>query len=411
MPNSPEKMPRIAYFTNAYPSASHTFIRREICGLEAVGYDIVRIAIRLGENFVDPADLEEAKKTTALLGGSKLVLVLSALAYLCLHPLAAIKALRATLQMHQRSERGLLRHVAYLIEAVRLLQLACQHRVQHVHVHFGSNPATVARIAYLLGGPTYSMTIHGPDEFDAAIGHSLGDKIGDARFVVAITDYCASQLMRWCPYDQWPKIQRVHCTVPEEWFEEWSPIPDDSRQLVCVGRLSGQKGQLLLLDAFRSVLDQGIAGHLVLVGGGELADVITQRIKALDLASHVTMAGWQSEAQVREHLRASRALVLSSFAEGLPMVIMESMAMHRPVVVTYITGIPELVRGDEHGWKVTPGNIEALANGMVAALTAPVAQLNAMGDACAQQVHQRHALAGQIARLDALFRKHVGQAQ
>lgn len=407
MPKLSSSTPRIAYFTNIYPSVSHTFIRREICGLEEAGYDIVRVAVHCGENVVDPADLAEARKTIHLMNVSKLGLVLGAITFLLTHPARAFAALHATWQMHMRSERGLIRHMAYIIEAVRLLQIARKHKVDHIHVHFGSNPATVARIAFLLGGPTYSMTIHGPDEFDAPIGYSLGDKIRDARFIVAITDYCASQLMRWCDYDQWHKIKRVNCTVPEEWFHDWSPIPEASKQLVCIGRLSAQKGQLLLLDAFKRVISAGVIGHLVLVGGGELAEEIDRKIRNLGIAAHVTLAGWQSEEQVRDHLRASRALVLSSFAEGLPMVIMEAMAMHRPVVVTYITGIPELVQNGEHGWKVAPGNVCALADAMTAALQAPIASLNAIGDVCAVRVHGRHAVAGEVAKLDALFRENM----
>lgn len=399
--------PKIGYLTNIYPSVSHTFIRREIHGLEARGYQIERFAVRCGENFVDPADIEEARKTCHLMNGSKLKLLLRALPELLARPRRVYAAIRAMLAMNYRSERGIVRHLAYLFEAAKLVGLAAERGVMHIHVHFGTNAASVARLAFILGGPSYSMTIHGPDEFDAPIAFSLAEKIFDARFVVAITDYCASQLMRWCPYAQWDKIFRVHCTVPAEWFTAASPVPADSKQLVCIGRLSPQKGQLLLLDAMRKVVDAGVPARLVLVGDGEMRQEIERRIERLGLQEHVVLSGWQTEAQVREHLKDSRALVLASFAEGLPMVIMEAMAAQRPVVTTYITGIPELVRHGDHGWKVPPGNVDALAEGMIAALTAPIETLNAMGARGAQQVRLNHTVETEVDKLDTLFRERI----
>ena len=112
----------------------------------------------------------------------------------------------------------------------------------------------------------------------------------------------------------------------------------------------------------------------------------------------------QSEAQVRAHLLASRALVMASFAEGLPMVIMEAMAMQRPVVVTHITGVPELVHAGEHGWLAPPGNAADLANIMCAALNAPISDLNAMGARAATRVRERHSVPTEVAKLDHLFR-------
>lgn len=403
--------PKVAYLTNIYPSVSHTFIRREICGLEAMGYEIARYAVRQGERLVDPADVEEARKTTYLLSGRKVALLFTALPVLLSHIARLPLAVSAMLSMHCRSERGIVRHVAYLLEAAALVRDTCRRGVQHVHVHFGTNAAAVARLAFLLGGPTYSMTIHGPDEFDAPVGYSLDKKIDNALFVGAISDYCASQLMRWSPCEQWDKIERINCTVPEEWFVAAATPAADNHQLVCVGRLSAQKGQLLLLEAVRKVLDGGDELSLVLVGDGEMRPEIERRIQELGLGRHVTLAGWQSEAQVRAHLAASRALVLPSFAEGLPMVIMEAMAMQRAVVVTYITGIPELVRAGEHGWKASPGNAEAFAAKIRLALRAPVEQLASMGAAGAATVRARHSVATECAKLDALFRKHCAQGR
>jgi len=395
--------PVLAYLVNQYPSVSHTFIRREIRGLEALGHTIHRFALRPGAH-VDPEDAEEAQATRYLLGGSKAALLLRAAGVLLTRPRAAGAALVKMWRMHRQSERGLLRHGAYLAEAAVLVRALETLGVDHLHVHFGTNAAAVGRLARALGGPPYSMTIHGPDEFDAAIGLSLGPKMEDAAFTVAITDFCASQLRRWVAYRHWGKIHIVGCTVGPTWFDAAADLDDDADSLVCVGRLSAQKGQLLLLDAFARARADGARGRLVLVGDGEMRPEAEARIASLGLAESVTITGWQDEVQVRAHLLAARALVLGSFAEGLPVVIMEALALGRPVVATRINGIPELVRDGQEGWLVTPGNVEQLAAAMAEALNAPASALRALGASGRERVRARHSTDSEIPKLDRLFR-------
>src|SRR5690606_18965936 len=111
------------------------------------------------------------------------------------------------------------------------------------------------------------------------------------------------------------------------------------RTLVCIGRLTPQKGQLLLVDAIKRLADEGVDAKLVLAGDGEMRLEIERRITQAGVQDRVQITGWVDEAAVRQHLRAARALVMSSFAEGLPVVIMEAMAMGRPVIATTIAGI------------------------------------------------------------------------
>ncbi len=407
-PSASECLPRVAYLVNQYPSVSHTFIRREIQGLEARGYDILRLAIRRGSAVADPQDVAEAGRTLHILERGLARVALAGALALARRPKRALAACRMALQMARRSDRGLVRHLAYLLEAGALSGILRRERVAHLHVHFGTNAAAVARLVRCLGGPSYSMTIHGPDEFDAPAGLSLGEKMRDAAFTVAITHYCASQLRRWAEYPQWPKIEIVHCTVSPHWFEAAAPIPPDADSLVCVGRLSAQKGQLLLLDAFARALEQGARGRLVLVGDGEMRGAVEERIAALGLEDRVEITGWCGEEEVRRRLQEARALVLASFAEGLPVVIMEALALGRPALVTRIMGIPELVRDGVEGWLVTPGDTDALAAGIECALTMPVEGLAAMGAAGRERVRDRHAVETETARLDALFRRCCG---
>lgn len=394
---------RIAYLTNQYPSVSHTFIRREIRALEARGHTVLRLAIRPGPHIADPADQEEAAHTLHCLALPKARLFLDMLHYKFTRHIRFLRTLAIAHKMHRSSERGLLRHAAYFFEAAALLRVVERERIEHVHVHFGTNAAAVARLMRHLGGPPYSMAIHGPDEFDAPIGLSLGPKMEDAAFTAAISHYGAAQLRRWIDPGHWDRIHVVRCTIGPEWRAEPPPLDPASQRFVCVGRLCPQKGQLLLLDAFAAALRAHPGARLTLVGDGEMRGAVEARIAALGLEKHVTITGWCGEAEVREHLASARAFVLASFAEGLPVVIMEALALARPVIATAITGIPELVRHGENGWLAIAGDTESLACAMREALEAAPADLEAMGAAGRARVLERHTPEAAVPGLEALL--------
>ena len=400
---------RLAYLATAYPAVSHTFIRREIQELERRGHEVVRLAIRRsGSTLVDEADRAEAAVTRYVLEGGLGRLVASTVAAMARSPWGLMRAMAGAWRMHRRSDRGLVRHVAYLMEAAYLRQVLARERIAHVHVHFGTNSAAVARLCRLLGGPSYSMTIHGPDEFDACIALSLGEKVADAAFTIGISHYTAAQLRRWSAPQHWSRIHVVRCTIDRGYEAQPPPIDRGSRTLVCIGRLSAQKGQMLLLEAAARLVRQVVDFNLVLAGDGELRPQIEQRIDELNLRRHVSITGWISGEQVREQLRRARAMVLPSFAEGLPVVIMESLAMGRPVISTFIAGIPELVEPGVCGWLAPAGDVERLAAAMHEALAAPAEQLERMGRAGRERVLVQHHPVAEVDHLERLLLSATG---
>ena len=128
------------------------------------------------------------------------------------------------------------------------------------------------------------------------------------------------------------------------------------------------------------------------------------RIEALDLGDDVEITGWVDEGTVREHLLASRCFVLPSFAEGLPVVIMEALALMRPVLSTYVAGIPELVVPGENGWLVPAGDVEALTRALQRVASTPVAELQKMGEVGAERVRMQHDVVVEAAKIDELLR-------
>jgi glycosyltransferase involved in cell wall biosynthesis len=225
----------------------------------------------------------------------------------------------------------------------------------------------------------------------------LGEKIQRAAFVAAISSFGRSQLFRRCDFRQWPKIRVVRCGVDEAFLgPDPVPIPE-SRRLVSIGRLCEQKGQLLLVEAMARLHEEGRAAELVLIGDGVLRRELEAAIVRNRLEKNVHILGWADSATVRRALDESCAFVLPSFAEGLPVVIMEAMARARPVLSTFVAGIPELVVPGRNGWLVPAGSVDALVDGVRQILDAPLEQLARMGLCGREDVRRQHEI-GDIAR-------------
>jgi colanic acid/amylovoran biosynthesis glycosyltransferase len=398
------KKAKIAYLVNQYPQASHTFIRREIAGLEALGIEVVRYTVRAAPGpSLDPADEKERLKTQAILGVGLLGLLAATARAAITHPLRFVRALRTAVRLGRRSERGVMVHLIYLAEACVLQHSLAESKAVHLHSHFGTNSTAVALLCRLLGGPPYSFTAHGPEEFDFARPLSLGEKVRHAEFVVAISEFGKGQLYRWSDYGDWRKVHVIRCGVDADFLDAGPhPVPTTSR-LVCIGRLAEQKGQLLLVEAAGLLRQRGFEFQVSLVGDGPMREVLELRIGELGLQEYVILAGWGDSDTVRRAIIESRALVLPSLAEGLPVVLMEALALGRPVISTYIAGIPELVTTGVCGWLVPAGSVDALADAMASVLSANPDDLDQMGAAGAARVAIRHDARLESARLASLL--------
>ncbi len=399
---------RVAYLVNQYPMVSHVFIRREILALERRGVEVTRISLRAWDSeLVDPEDQLERERTRYVLRDGVPALLLALTRILLTRPAHLRRALALAWRMGHHAERPLPVHLAYLAEACRIELWLHAARIQHVHAHFGTNSAEVAMLVHALGGPRWSFTVHGPTEFDKAQFIGLPEKIRRCAFVVAISSFGRSQLYRFVEHQHWPKVQVVHCGLEPAFLSAPVSLPPAVRRLVCVGRICEQKGQLLLIEATRRLAAQGADFELVLVGDGEMRGDIETLIQRYKLQAKVRITGRISSEQLQNEILAARALVLPSFAEGLPMVIMEAMALRRPIISTFVAGIPELVRPGEHGWLVPAGDVEALVGAMRDCLDAPADTLARMGEAAQKRVLARHNVDTQATQLAELFQAAI----
>ena len=400
---------KIAYLVNTYPQPSHSFIRREVQALERMEWQIHRFAMRSNRaGLIDPGDIAEDARTEHILDHGLWPILKRAVPFALRRPGAAWRALKLALACGKHGAGGVpgtggrLRHLAYWLEGLWLAARCHELRLPHIHAHFGTNSATVAMLTATAGGLGYSFTTHGPEEFDAPRAHSLGEKIARADFAVAISSFGRSQLCRWADVWHWSKLHVVHCGIEPWRFPEPAPLTGGPPRLVAVGRMTEQKGFPLLIEAMALAAPDVPGLHLTLIGDGPLRPLLERQIATAGLQDHITLTGWLDEAGVRDHLAQAQGLILPSFAEGLPMVVMESFAAARPVIATAIMGVPELVLPGT-GWLVPAGDPAALANAIRAFAATPVGTLREMGSKARETVLARHDITAEAEKLAALF--------
>jgi glycosyltransferase involved in cell wall biosynthesis len=392
----------IAYLTSYYARAGDTFIRGEVEQLRRLGHVVHTFSIRDPgpEEVISDEIRRERAATIDLVEAGAVRLALAGLRRAIAAPRRSLEAVRVAIRTVPMGIPGRwTRRISYVLEAAYLADWLEARGVGHLHNHIAESSAVVAMLASIYTDIPYSLTIHGPSEFDRPGLLALDEKIGRSAFAVAISEFTRSQLYRWCAREHWPKIRVIRCGLDESFLSRGvAPIPARPR-LVSVGRLAEPKGHLLLIEAAARLRERGPEFELVLVGDGPLRGEIEGMIDRLDLRGHVRITGYLGSPEVRRELEAARALVLPSFAEGLPVVIMEALALGRPVISTYVAGIPELVEPGRNGWLVPAGAVEPLAEAMAEALAADPAELEAMGRAGAARVAERHDAAAEAGKL------------
>ena len=404
---------RIAYLTGLYARPSDTFIRQEVNQLRALGAEVATFSIRRPDPGPNPdADVVAHQRDTEyLLEAGMPRLVWNALWGTFRRPVAALRALRTAWRSRPPGLSGAIRQAVCYLEATRLASRLRAERIELLHNHIGENSATVAMLASELSGVPFSLTIHGPGIFYAPHYWALDEKLKRAAFTACISDYCRSQCQVFAPSEAWERLHVVRCAVPEAFLAD---APDETIEttpptFVCVGRLCSEKAQVLLVEAAKRLVDRGWSFRILLIGDGPERAAIEAAIKQNHLKGVVEVLGWRASHEIAEQLRTARALVSCSFAEGLPIVLMEAYALRRPVVATRIAANYELVEDDQTGWLIAPGCAETLTEALEAALDTTSETLRHYGDEGRRRVLERHHPQNQAKRLHELIRSAIDQ--
>jgi len=369
-----------AYLVSRYPSVTHTFVANEVRALRASGIRIETATVRRvpASEPLSAPDREEYERTWALLPAPPARLMASHVAALARAPRAYLATLVAALRLAHAGGRARLWQLFYFGEAMMLWRWMGGHELHHVHVHHGNVSADVAmlacRYANRLGATprwTWSVTIHGPPEFLDVDAHKLAAKVADADAVVCISDFARSQVAALADPAALAKVHTVRCGVDLAAFRPRTTAGERGAEILCVAAMSRRKGHVVLLDALPSVLEEVPAARLTLVGDGPERPFLERRAADLGIGDAVRFMGALPHDRTRALYAETDVFCLPSFAEGVPVVLMEAMAMEIPVVATSIMGVPELVDDGVSGLLVPPARPDALANALVQLLRDP----------------------------------------
>jgi glycosyltransferase involved in cell wall biosynthesis len=407
---------RLAYVVSRYPSISHAFILREVLALRTAGVDVVTFAIRRDgdHELLTPADREEDARTHVLVPASPLDLARSHLAALVRAPGRYLATLRLALAMRGPGARSALWQLFYFAEA-GLMWRQCRRRgLRHIHAHHANVGSDVALLASRLGGDgwSWSFTMHGPTELFDVREHRLAEKVELARLVVCISEYARSQLMGLVAPPHWDKLHVVHCGVDlgAVRMRERRDGDRGALEILSVGRLVPVKGHSLLVEALAELRRRGVDARLTIVGDGPRLRELRSLAARLGVDDRVELPGAVGQDAIGGYYARADAFALPSFAEGLPVVLMEAMASGLPVVATHIAGVPELVEDGVAGRLVPPGRADLLAGALERVLTAPVDERRAMGRAGRAKVEAEFDIARIAGELRAVFEDGVAGA-
>ncbi|BEP13601.1 glycosyltransferase [Acidothermaceae bacterium B102] len=403
----------VAYLVSCYPKLSHTFIRREVEALRGQGFDVQTFSVRVpaAHEILSAADQREAESTRYLLGG-KGALVAAQLRLLATAPRAYLATLRGALATGSPTLRSRLWQLFYFLEAAGLVVALRGTGIRRIHVHFANNAADVARTAAALGcalepeSPwSWTMSMHGPTEFGDASRFDLPAKTESAAFVACISDYCRSQLMSLVGPEHWSKLHVVHMGVdvahaaPAEARDRAVSSPV---RVLFVGRLVPEKGVPLFVSAIEQLVARGLAVDAVVVGDGPMRGQLEGGLAERGLAGAVRFVGAVGQDELPEWYAWADIFCLPSFAEGLPVVLMEALLQGLAVVTTPIAGIPELVVDGRTGVLVPPGRVTPLADA-IALLAAEPERRGRLGAAGRAAVERDFDASKSAATLGQLF--------
>ena len=404
---------RIGYLVSRYPAVSHTFILREVLALRERGITIEVASINASPSRNEMTEVEQREsdltfyvKRTGVSGALK-----AAGWMLLRHPAGLVRGLCTALGLARADPARIPLCFFYYAEAAILAKWMQERSFDHLHVHFATPAATVALILTHMVPVTLSMTVHGPDEFYDVPGYHLKEKIATALFVACISFFAQSQLMKLTPGENWDKFDLARLGVDCDHFlaRPFRASPA-TFQILCVGRLVSSKGQQVLIKAAERLVEAGRQFQLRFVGDGPDRGELERMVRERGLSTQIFFEGAINQDQIQRYYVAADIFALASFAEGIPVVLMEAMAMEIPCIATCINGIPELIRNGVDGLLVAPSDIEGMASAL-GRLMDDATLRESLGKAGRLRVQQNYNLSKSADRLTDVFRRRLGQAQ
>ncbi len=401
----------LLYLASVYPAVSHTFIQREVLALRRLGMRVHTAGLRRSgpADVLTDLDRDEYAQTRAVRPASIVSLArvhLRALARAPARYLAtAVSAVREGTGLRDR-----LRRLGYFAQAAVVRQWCTELGAKHVHAHFERPAADVAMLAARLaggrGGLSWSFTAHRPEGYlDDRRG--LARRVREATFVVCVSHYGRAQLIGLSGRDCWEKLHVVRCGIDPDLFVRERPHAPAASRILTVARLAPVKGHGVLLQALAQLRDAGVSVHATIVGDGSQRRALEERAEELGLGRAIEFTGSLGQDVIRERYRSADVFCLPSFDEGVPVVLMEAMAMELPVVATCVAGVPELVQNGRSGVLVAAGSADALAGALRDVLECDEDRRAQMGAAGRERVREQFDCERSAEQLRDLFARYA----
>ncbi|WP_349294638.1 glycosyltransferase family 4 protein (plasmid) [Thioclava sp. 'Guangxiensis'] len=370
MHHAPPPAP-IAYLSGEYPKVSHTFIQREIEALRQQGWQVETCSVRRtsARDVVGEDQIREQAATFAIFDAIRSpAKVLGAQIWALRRDARAWgRTLKLAWSTRPDGLKAALWQIFYFLEAAILARHLSARGVVHLHNHFANSSCSVAMLASGLSGIPFSLTMHGPAIFYEPRRWRIDEKIARASFVSCISHFCRAQAMYFSAPQHWSKLKIVHCGIFPALYAP-PPTRDDTaaqtdrQEILFVGRLAAIKGVPLLVEAFARLADSHPQARLSVIGDGPERAYCEALARDLGVGARVIFHGYQSAKAVARHMRQADLLVLASFAEGVPVTLMEAMGSGLPVIASRVAGVGELVEDGVSGFTIPAGDLDSLTD-------------------------------------------------
>lgn len=402
----------VAYITHSFPLLTETFVYREVFGLKRRGFRVETFAIwKPDKNKLSQEARHLVESSHYVFPISWPKFFTSHLFFLCTRPGKYLTTLFFVLTRKGESARNRRRAFIHFCDAVYLATEMKRLDIRHIHAHFAINAATIALVIFRLLGITYSFTAHNTFFIDRVL---LKEKVRAARFIIAISEFTRQFLTKLVPDDNiGDKIHIVHCALSVNDFSPPDPKPvNDVPVLLFVAHLAERKGAPVLVEACRILAERGVTFRCVIVGDGPQRTLVEQLVEQYALQEAVELTGVVFQENLKEYLNKADVFVLPCITasngdmDGIPVVLMEAMAMEIATVSTYVSGIPELIEDGVNGLLVQEKDAVALADTLQRLLEDDELRLR-LGKNGRQKVMREFDIDKTTAQLTSLFEKYL----
>lgn len=368
-----EQRLKVAYIMSRFPKLTETFILYEMLGMERAGVQIDVFPLLREKTKVMHSEAVRFVESAHFQPFISFAIIQANLHFLLRKPHAYLGTLWILLKANWGSFRFFMGVLGIFPKSVLFARQMESEKIDHVHAHFASHPAAAGFIIHRLTRIPYSFTAHGSDLHRDR--HMLYEKVAEASFVVAISNYNKAIILSECQGKFQDKVTVIHCGVDTEVFRYRSNMTPHEKEgspftILCIGTLHEVKGQTILIEACHILMGRDINFICHFIGDGPDMAMLTKLAAQAGLSEKVRFHGRQKQEKIAQLLQDADVLAAPSVPttdgrrEGIPVVLMEAMSSGVPVVASDLSGIPELVLDERTGLLAPPRDAIALADAM-----------------------------------------------